>query len=134
MKQLQLDYTKPPLTAVPHYHNDKVPLLHDTIRDLPLYKDISPELDLKMRQLVCDLCKQFYLEGWLSGTGGSICIRHGEAIFMTPSGVQKERINPDELYILDRNGKVLSSPPAKKNFIPKCVFAKYIIYVKRFCY
>jgi hypothetical protein len=28
-------------------------------------------------------------------------IRHGNRVYMTPSGVQKERILPEELYVLD---------------------------------
>lgn len=65
------------------------------------------------RELVCELCKQFFNAGWVTGTGGSISIRHGNRIYMTPSGVQKERILPDELYVLDIAGEVLSVPHRK---------------------
>ena len=63
----------------------------------------------KTRELVCDLCQQFFQAGWVTGTGGSISIRHGNRIYMTPSGVQKERISPDELFVLDINGEVIAS-------------------------
>ena len=36
-------------------------------------------------------------------------------IFVAPSGVQKERIQSDELFVMDINGSKLSSPPAEKN-------------------
>jgi methylthioribulose 1-phosphate dehydratase/enolase-phosphatase E1 len=65
------------------------------------------------RELVCDLCRQFFTAGWVTGTGGSISIRHGNRIYMTPSGVQKERILPDELYVLDLEGEVLAVPEQK---------------------
>lgn len=65
------------------------------------------------RELVCELCRQFFTAGWVTGTGGSISIRHGNRIYMTPSGVQKERIQPDELYVLDIDGEVLSVPEQK---------------------
>jgi Class II Aldolase and Adducin N-terminal domain/ARD/ARD' family len=65
------------------------------------------------RELVCELCRQFFTAGWVTGTGGSISIRHGNRIYMTPSGVQKERIQPDELYVLDIDGEVLSVPQQK---------------------
>lgn len=65
------------------------------------------------RELVCELCRQFFQAGWVTGTGGSISIRHGNRIYMTPSGVQKERIQPDELYVLDIDGEVLSVPYQK---------------------
>ena len=65
------------------------------------------------RELVCELCRQFFDAGWVTGTGGSISIRYGNRIYMTPSGVQKERIQPDELYVLDVEGEVLSVPNRK---------------------
>lgn len=65
------------------------------------------------RELVCELCRQFFTAGWVTGTGGSISIKYGNRIYMTPSGVQKERIQPDELYVLDVDGEVLSVPQQK---------------------
>jgi methylthioribulose 1-phosphate dehydratase/enolase-phosphatase E1 len=67
----------------------------------------------EIRSLVCELCRQFYQLGWVTGTGGSISIRHEENIFMTPSGVQKERIQPDELFIVDFKGEIIKAPEAK---------------------
>ena len=66
-----------------------------------------------IRELVCELCVQFFEAGWVTGTGGSISIRHGERIYMTPSGVQKERIQPDELYVLGVAGEILAVPTRK---------------------
>jgi len=71
------------------------------------------------RELVCELCRNFFNAGWVTGTGGSISIRHGNRIYMTPSGVQKERISPDELFVLDIDGHVLSTPTMKPSFTPK---------------
>lgn len=51
--------------------------------------------------LVCELCRQFYGLGWASGTGGGISIREGDIIHMAPSGVQKERIRPEDVFGLD---------------------------------
>lgn len=65
------------------------------------------------RELVCELCTQFFQAGWVTGTGGSISIRYGNRIYMTPSGVQKERIRPDELYVLDIDGASICMPPHK---------------------
>lgn len=68
------------------------------------------------RELVCELCRQFFNAGWVTGTGGSISIKYGSRIYMTPSGVQKERINPDELFVLDVAGNILSTPNRKPDF------------------
>ena len=62
------------------------------------------------RELVASLCRQFYHLGWVTGSGGSISIRHGNRVFMTPSGVQKERLRASDLFVLDRQGMVLSHP------------------------
>lgn len=51
--------------------------------------------------LICDLCRQFYALGWVSGTGGGISIREEDGIFMAPSAAQKERLTPDQIYVLD---------------------------------
>ncbi len=68
------------------------------------------------RDIIVELCKQFYLQGWVSGTGGGISIRQGDDVFMAPSGVQKERLQPDDMFVLDRNAEVVSRPtnPALK--------------------
>ncbi len=62
------------------------------------------------RELICELSRVFYKLGWVSGTGGGISIREGGRVFMAPSGVQKERIAPADIFELDERGAVLSSP------------------------
>ncbi len=52
-------------------------------------------------QLVCELCRNFYALGWASGTGGGIAIRGADGIYVAPSGVQKERIEPADVFVLD---------------------------------
>ncbi|KAJ4841905.1 hypothetical protein Tsubulata_011238 [Turnera subulata] len=82
------------------------------------------------RVLIADLCKQFYNLGWVSGTGGSITIKaHDDSIpksqqliLMSPSGVQKERMEPEDMYVMAANGLILSSPSPKPypHKPPKC--------------
>lgn len=62
------------------------------------------------RRLIVELCRQFYAQGWVSGTGGGISIREGDRVYMAPSGVQKERLAVEDLYILDRDGAVVEAP------------------------
>jgi len=62
------------------------------------------------RELIPELCRLFYTQGWVSGTGGGISIRDGEHILMAPSAVQKERIAPDDLFTLDLEGRVIDGP------------------------
>ncbi|CAI9757032.1 unnamed protein product [Fraxinus pennsylvanica] len=82
------------------------------------------------KALISELCRQFYHLGWVSGTGGSITIKvHDDSIpksqqliVMSPSGVQKERMMDEDMYVLSPNGSVLSEPLAKPwpHKTPKC--------------
>ncbi|XP_040990040.1 probable bifunctional methylthioribulose-1-phosphate dehydratase/enolase-phosphatase E1 isoform X2 [Juglans microcarpa x Juglans regia] len=82
------------------------------------------------RVLISDLCRQFYNLGWVSGTGGSITIKvHDDSIpkphqliVMSPSGVQKERMVPEDMYVLSPDGSILSLPSPKPypHKPPKC--------------
>ncbi|KZF25959.1 Methylthioribulose-1-phosphate dehydratase [Xylona heveae TC161] len=51
--------------------------------------------------LICELCRKFYTLGWVTGTGGGTSIRKDDHIFLAPSGVQKELMQPTDLFVLD---------------------------------
>ncbi|XP_046628817.1 methylthioribulose-1-phosphate dehydratase [Neodiprion virginianus] len=70
------------------------------------------------RNLIPELCRQFYHLGWVTGTGGGISIKDGDEIYIAPSGVQKERISPDEMFIHDIRGTVKKTPPNEKKLKP----------------
>ncbi|GMH05634.1 hypothetical protein Nepgr_007474 [Nepenthes gracilis] len=82
------------------------------------------------KALITELCRQFYSQGWVGGTGGSItikvhddCIRKPQQlIIMSPSGVQKERMSPEDMYILSPDGTIISFPTPKPypHKPPKC--------------
>ncbi|KAL3502731.1 hypothetical protein ACH5RR_037180 [Cinchona calisaya] len=82
------------------------------------------------KAFVCELCLQFYTFGWLSGTGGSVTIKvhqdhipkQHQLIVMSPSGVQKERMLPEDMYVLSSDGSILLIPPTKPypHKPPKC--------------
>jgi methylthioribulose-1-phosphate dehydratase len=63
-----------------------------------------------LRTLTCDLARSFYDLGWVSGTGGGICIRDGDAVIVAPSGVQKERMRPEQMFTIALDGSILSRP------------------------
>ncbi|XP_010656980.1 probable bifunctional methylthioribulose-1-phosphate dehydratase/enolase-phosphatase E1 2 isoform X2 [Vitis vinifera] len=82
------------------------------------------------RVLASELCRHMYTLGWFSGTGGSITIKvHDDSIpkprqlvVISPSGVQKERMVPEDMYVLSSDGFILSTPPLKPypHKPPKC--------------
>jgi methylthioribulose-1-phosphate dehydratase len=69
--------------------------------------------DREARELICDLCRHFYELGWASGTGGGVSVRSGDKIYMAPSGVQKERMHPEDMFVLDLKGEVLQAPASQ---------------------
>lgn len=66
------------------------------------------------RNLIPELCNEFYNLGWVTGTGGGISIKLDHEIYIAPSGVQKERIQPDELFVQTIDNVDISCPPAAK--------------------
>lgn len=82
------------------------------------------------KTLISEPCRQFYHLGWVSGVGSSITIKvHDDSIpkpqqlsIMSPSGVQKERMTDEDMYVLSPNGSVLWEPLPKPwpHKPPKC--------------
>ncbi|TFK33045.1 Methylthioribulose-1-phosphate dehydratase [Crucibulum laeve] len=62
-----------------------------------LVRSLDP---LHPANLIPELCRSFYQLGWVTGTGGGICIRTGDKVYIAPSGVQKERIEPEDIFVL----------------------------------
>lgn len=73
-------------------------------------RPLNEASDHEVRSLICELCRLFYQKGWAGGTGGGISIRHKDRIFMAPSGVQKERLHPADIFVLDMEGDVVEHP------------------------
>ena len=64
---------------------------------------------------ICTLCRAFYNLGWVTGTGGGTSIRKGPHIFIAPSGVQKELMQPRDIFVLDYASRsYLRKPPVLK--------------------
>lgn len=65
--------------------------------------------------LICQLCRLFYQNGWVTGTGGGISIRDvkGEnpnLVYIAPLGIQKERLQPKEMFVAELPGKIVHTP------------------------
>jgi hypothetical protein len=82
-------------------------------QDASALREAPAAASVQFRELVCALCRQYYDTEWMTGTGGAMSLRFGERVFVTPSGVPKERLSPDDLYVLDLEGAVIASPVAK---------------------
>lgn len=81
-----------------------------------LIENDAIEKDLKdhPRYLIPELCRLFYSKELVTGTGGGISIKYNDQIFIAPSGVQKERIQPDDLFVQNLDGEDIIVPPPEK--------------------
>ncbi|CAG9862892.1 unnamed protein product [Phyllotreta striolata] len=66
------------------------------------------------RNLIPELCRQFYNLGWVTGTGGGISIKHEDQIYIAPSAVQKERILPEDMFVQTIDNEDIEVPPPGK--------------------
>lgn len=55
------------------------------------------------------------------GTGGGLSIRQGGLIYCAPSGVQKERIKFEDMFILNEDGEILEKPNNPKLKCSECL-------------
>ncbi|KAJ2936452.1 hypothetical protein H1R20_g642, partial [Candolleomyces eurysporus] len=78
---------------------------------------VLSEDPLHPANLIPELCRAFYHLGWVTGTGGGICIRQGEIVYIAPSGVQKERIKPTDIFVLPFPQPQQPSPHTDRIFL-----------------
>ena len=69
--------------------------------------------DVETRELLVELLVDFHRRRWVSGTGGGICGPAGDGrIYLAPTGVHKERVRPDDFFVVDvADGHVVEAPP-----------------------
>ncbi|KAK1369249.1 hypothetical protein POM88_035350 [Heracleum sosnowskyi] len=87
----------------------------------PVYSNLETNIVKETKGLVSELCRHVCTLGWVLGTGGSITIRvHDDAIsrssqliVMSPSGVQKDKVGPEDMFVLSSDGCILSKPRTK---------------------
>lgn len=67
---------------------------------------------LTTRALLCELLRLFYAKDWVSGTGGGICgPAQDGALLVAPTGVHKERVEPEDLFVISiADGSIVEQP------------------------
>ncbi|MGZ4129018.1 MAG: methylthioribulose 1-phosphate dehydratase [Actinomycetota bacterium] len=67
--------------------------------------------DRQTKDLLCELLRVFYDKGWVSGTGGGICGPTDDGnLFLAPTGVHKERIQPDDFFVVSPSDGSVVAP------------------------
>ena len=80
-----------------------------------------------LKEIIANLARDFYAQGWFPGSGGSLSIRESpDRIYITPSGVQKERLEPEDIFIVNSKGEVIDGPDPKRNLKPSQTTPLYI--------
>lgn len=75
-----------------------------------LYKSDEP------KQLICQLCQNFYDLGWVTGSGGGMSIKVDDRVYVAPSGVQKEDLIVQDVFTLSAADKdIMIEAPATPN-------------------
>ncbi|MEX0875667.1 MAG: methylthioribulose 1-phosphate dehydratase [Actinomycetota bacterium] len=71
------------------------------------------------RVFVCELLRLFYDKGWVSGTGGGICALESPGrLLLAPTGVHKERVRPEDLFVVDVDSGDVVEPAADASLRP----------------
>ncbi len=106
---LQLEWLRLTFLSVPSFPflrlYGKKPRVMDSKTALEIQDPQHP------RVLIPELCRLFYSLGWATGTGGGVSIKHGGHYYVAPSGVQKEKIQPQDLFVLDADGETIIEGP-----------------------
>lgn len=73
--------------------------------------------ELTTRALLCELLRLFYDKDWVSGTGGGICGPGTEGnLLVAPTGVHKERVEPEDLFEISiADGTIIERPQGDLN-------------------
>jgi methylthioribulose-1-phosphate dehydratase len=63
-------------------------------------------------ELLVELLREFHGRSWVSGTGGGICGPSEDGnLFLAPTGVHKERVRPEDFFVVSpQDGHVVRAP------------------------
>lgn len=68
----------------------------------------------KLKELMCDIGRRIWLKGFCAGNEGNHSYRLSEDRFLcTPTGISKGQLKPDDLCVVDAEGKQVSGKRAR---------------------
>ncbi|MDZ7374207.1 MAG: class II aldolase/adducin family protein [candidate division KSB1 bacterium] len=66
--------------------------------------------EYRVRQEMVDVCAKIYQKGFVAANDGNVSVRLEDGrVLITPTGVSKGRISPEELVVVDLEGRVLAA-------------------------
>jgi methylthioribulose-1-phosphate dehydratase len=86
-----------------------------------MVRDTLPHEQEPLQEEIDQLCmtaRACYARGWVPATSGNFSVRWGSRIYITPTGLDKGKLTPDDLLEIDLDGAVLGGkgrPSAETN-------------------
>ena len=75
-------------------------------------------------EAVCDVCRRLHARNFLAAADGNVSLRLADGrIAITPSGVNKATIRPDQMAFLSASGAVLSGNPSSERLMHLAIYA-----------
>jgi methylthioribulose-1-phosphate dehydratase len=72
------------------------------------------------RIIVVEMCRRMYQQGFVGGTGGGMAVRVHNQIVMAPSGVHKELLHVDDMFLCNLDGEVMTRPASSALALTQC--------------
>jgi len=70
------------------------------------------------RAAIVDRCRRMAADGLTVGTSGNVSVRVGELIAITPSGVSYEELTPEQVCLIDLEGRPVEAGPVPSSEAP----------------
>jgi len=83
------------------------------------------------RLLIPRLCRIMYKLGWATGTGGGFSMKYDDQIYVAPSGVQKEFIKGEDIFVVDLQQKIICKPENENLRLSECAPLFMLAYTMR---
>ncbi len=81
----------------------------------PPLRHLPPEDEAAHRAALVEVGRIAYERGLLMASDGNLsCRLAGDRLLITPSGLCKGRLQPDDLLVIDLEGRVLEAPPGAR--------------------
>lgn len=82
-----------------------------------------PEAELSVLQALCEACRRLHDQGLLAAGDGNASWRFPDGrIAMTPSGMSKARLRPEDMAWLDEEGRILAGTPSSERLMHLAVY------------
>jgi len=80
----------------------------------------------EVKQKIIDYSRKMLTDGLTVGTGGNISIRYNDNIFITPGGIDYDKLKPEDISVIDINGNHTGEgkPPSSEKLFHCDIYKK----------